>query len=136
MAILYTMRAITLICTQLPSGYIHNDLQCMRRLNESERTIHIYIQRFFQQAIKLGYQDNDGNMLCGDLLFSGHTISVVISSLAVIYYFPRGLRYLKYTIQAFCWIGIICMVISRTHYTIDVLLGYWLSVAVFRFANF
>lgn len=50
------MRAITLICTQLPSGYIHNDLQCMRRLNESERTIHIYIQRFFQQAIKLGYQ--------------------------------------------------------------------------------
>lgn len=35
-------------------------------------------------------------MLCGDLLFSGHTLAMVVSSLAVAYYLPESFRSLRY----------------------------------------
>lgn len=41
------------------------------------------------------FQDMDDEMLCGDLLFSGHTLAMVISSLTVAYYLPDSFRPLR-----------------------------------------
>ncbi|VDK76831.1 unnamed protein product [Litomosoides sigmodontis] len=128
---LYTMRTISLLCTQLPPGYIDNNKRCRSRSNHTGQEWDVITWRVLSQAGKLGFQDMDDEMLCGDLLFSGHTLAMVISSLTIAYYLPGPLRSLRYIPRVLSWIGMVCMVISRTHYTIDVLFAYWLSTAAF-----
>jgi shingomyelin synthase len=70
-------------------------------------------------------------MLCGDLLFSGHTLIMVVASLTIEYYLPASLKFLHYIPKLITMIGVMCLVLSRTHYTIDVIFAYWLSVGVF-----
>ncbi|KAM3723286.1 putative phosphatidylcholine:ceramide cholinephosphotransferase [Dirofilaria immitis] len=130
-ACLYTMRTISLLCTQLPPGYIDNNKRCRSQNNRTGQKWDIIAWRVLSQAGKLGFQDMDNEMLCGDLLFSGHTLAMVVSSLTVAYYLPDSFRPLRYIPRLLSWVGMICMVISRTHYTIDVLFAYWLSTAVF-----
>ncbi|CAD5221929.1 unnamed protein product [Bursaphelenchus xylophilus] len=128
---MYWMRTISMMATQLPSAYSNNEEKCRVQLNESERTWSIYWGRFLEQTIHVGFQDVENKMLCGDLLFSGHTLVMVISYLTVDYYLPRKWNVISYLPRFFMLAGMICMVLSRTHYTIDVLFAYWLSVGVF-----
>ncbi|TKR76649.1 hypothetical protein L596_017759 [Steinernema carpocapsae] len=127
--ILYCMRTISLLCTQLPSGYSHNDRKCRAPLPHFD--LAVFVQRILEQTIKVGFQDPNEKMLCGDLLFSGHTLIMVISGLTVPYYLPRRLRLLGWIPKLLSWIGMICMIISRTHYTIDVVFAYWCTTGVF-----
>uniref|UniRef100_A0A0M3HI00 PAP2_C domain-containing protein n=1 Tax=Ascaris lumbricoides TaxID=6252 RepID=A0A0M3HI00_ASCLU len=39
-------------------------------------------------------------MLCGDLLFSGHTISMVISPLTIGYYLPHSHKSLRFAMAS------------------------------------
>uniref|UniRef100_A0A915Q2E2 Sphingomyelin synthase-like domain-containing protein n=1 Tax=Setaria digitata TaxID=48799 RepID=A0A915Q2E2_9BILA len=130
-AFLYTMRMLSLLSTQLPSAYVDNNKRCRGRINHTSQEWNVFAWRALSQAAKLGFQDMDGEMLCGDLLFSGHTMVMVLTSLSISYYLPDSLRPLRYIPRVLSWIGMICMVISRTHYTVDVLFAYWLSTAVF-----
>lgn len=75
-------------------------------------------------------------MLCGDLLFSGHTLIMVVSALTVEYYLPANLRLCQYFPKLFMVVGIVCLIISRTHYTVDVIFAYLMSVGVFRQHHF
>jgi hypothetical protein len=65
-------------------------------------------------------------------LFSGHTLILVVAALTVEYYMPKHLKFVQYVPKTFMVVGVLCLIISRTHYTIDVIFAYWLSVAVFR----
>ncbi|EFP06128.1 CRE-SMS-3 protein [Caenorhabditis remanei] len=127
-ATLYAMRSITLAATQLPSGYTDNQGRCREQV---ESKASIFFERLFEQTIRIGFQSKD-QMLCGDLLFSGHTLVMVTCSLAVAYYLPKSIKPLQWLAHLSCFIGMICMIISRTHYTIDVIIAYWLSNMVFR----
>lgn len=127
-ATLYAMRSITLAATQLPSGYTDNKGRCR---DQVESKASVFFGRLFEQTIRIGFQSKD-QMLCGDLLFSGHTLVMVTCSLAVAYYLPKSIKPLQWVAHISCFLGMICMIISRTHYTIDVIIAYWLSNMVFR----
>lgn len=127
-ATLYAMRSITLAATQLPSGYTDNQGRCREQV---ESKASVFFGRLFEQTIRIGFQSKD-QMLCGDLLFSGHTLVMVTCSLAVAYYLPKSIKPLQWIAHLSCFVGMICMIISRTHYTIDVIIAYWLSNMVFR----
>ncbi|PIC41339.1 hypothetical protein B9Z55_008791 [Caenorhabditis nigoni] len=127
-ATLYAMRSITLAATQLPSGYTDNKGRCRDQVASKPS---VFFGRLFEQTIRIGFQSKD-QMLCGDLLFSGHTLVMVTCSLAVAYYLPKSIKPLQWIAHVSCFIGMICMIISRTHYTIDVIIAYWLSNMVFR----
>ncbi|KAK5981719.1 Phosphatidylcholine:ceramide cholinephosphotransferase 3 [Trichostrongylus colubriformis] len=71
-------------------------------------------------------------MLCGDMLFSGHTLAMVTCALTITYYLPSQWRILHWIPDSCAAIGMVCMIISRTHYTIDVFIAYWLSNFIFR----
>uniref|UniRef100_A0A914CCS0 Sphingomyelin synthase-like domain-containing protein n=1 Tax=Acrobeloides nanus TaxID=290746 RepID=A0A914CCS0_9BILA len=90
-----------------------------------------YLKRLLEQTIHIGFQDIEDKMLCGDLLFSGHTLVMIVSAYTVSYYLPTSKKWLGYFPKLFALIGMICMIISRTHYTIDVVFAYWLSLGVF-----
>lgn len=42
------------------------------------------------------FKDMDDSMLCGDLLFSGHTLAMVVSTLTIAYYLPDRLKILRF----------------------------------------
>lgn len=128
---LYTLRTLSMLITQLPSGYKYNNQRCRPALPKSALNFSIYLLRTLEQTVHVGFQDNTKQMLCGDLLFSGHTLIMVIASLTVDRYIDKSFAHLKWLPFSFAIIGIPCMVISRTHYTCDVVIAYLASKAVF-----
>lgn len=120
-----------MMCTHLPPGYIDNHHRCRARVPLDNRTWKMYLSRLLEQTIHVGFQDIEDKMLCGDLLFSGHTLVMVMSALTVGYYLPDDKKFLKYFPQFFAVIGTICMIISRTHYSVDVFFAIMLSVSIF-----
>ncbi|KAK6031492.1 hypothetical protein OSTOST_02351 [Ostertagia ostertagi] len=127
-ATLYAFRSVTLVFTQLPPGYENNDVRCREQVNI---TLSIFLSRLAEQAIRLGLQEKT-KMLCGDMLFSGHSLAMVTSALCIAYYLPTRWRLFQWITHFFTAIGMICLIISRTHYTNDVFIAYWLSNFVFR----
>ena len=67
-----------MLVTQLPAGYKNNDERCRPSLSKINRTISTYAIRTLEQTIHVGLQDNSKQMLCGDFLFSGHTLIMVL----------------------------------------------------------
>ncbi|KAI6177234.1 PAP2-C domain-containing protein [Aphelenchoides bicaudatus] len=131
LAILYFIRGVSMFGTQLPSGYSDNDRECRPQLEKEERTFVTYLSRVLEQSVHFGLQDTSKKMLCGDMLFSGHTLIMVTSSLVVEYYLPTNLRLVQYVPKLFTVFGIVCLILSRTHYTIDILFATVVSAGVF-----
>nr|CDJ85075.1 Protein SMS-1, isoform d [Haemonchus contortus] len=127
-ATLYAFRSVTLIITQLPPGYQNNAMRCRDQVNI---TLSVFLSRVVEQAIRAGFQEKT-KMLCGDMLFSGHTLTMVTSALCIAYYLPAKWRLLQWVSNFFAAVGMSCMIISRTHYTIDIFIAYLLSNFVFR----
>nr|CAD2176240.1 unnamed protein product [Meloidogyne enterolobii] len=132
-ACLYSFRTVMMLVTQLPAGYKNNEVRCRPSINKINRTLSIYLIRTLEQTIHVGLQDNSKQMLCGDFLFSGHTLIMVISALSISKYIDRRFKYIKWFPFCFALIGIPCMVISRTHYTCDVIIALLASKALFIF---
>nr|CAD2135905.1 unnamed protein product [Meloidogyne enterolobii] len=76
-ACLYSFRTVMMLVTQLPAGYKNNEVRCRPLINKINRTLSIYLIRTLEQTIHVGLQDNSKQMLCGDFLFSGHTLIMV-----------------------------------------------------------
>ena len=75
----------------------------------------------------------DDKILCGDLLFSGHTLIMVVCAWTFTYYLPNNKKWIGYIPKFLAVVGMVCMVISRGHYSIDVIFAYWLSIGVFTY---
>ena len=71
-------------------------------------------------------------MLCGDMLFSGHSLMMTISALTIAYYSPDRFKRLKHLPKLFMLVGMFCVSISHTHYFVDIIFAYWSCVFVFR----
>lgn len=77
--------------------------------------------------ITLGLTSKQGKILCGDLMFSGHTISLSLMYFFLVRYTPRRAWLLRWLMCPVAYFGMATMVLSGGHYTMDVLIGYWLS---------
>ncbi|KAK6023795.1 hypothetical protein OSTOST_10407 [Ostertagia ostertagi] len=69
--------------------------------------------------------------LCGDYIYSGHTIVLVVSALFIGEYSPRRWRILHIFSWLVALVGVVFLVISRGHYTLDVILSYFICTRVF-----
>ncbi|KAK5982345.1 Phosphatidylcholine:ceramide cholinephosphotransferase 3 [Trichostrongylus colubriformis] len=127
-ATIYGLRSVTLLITQLPPGYENNTMRCREQVNI---TFKLFLSRIVEQAVRAGFQGKS-NLICGDMLFSGHTLTMVTCALCVAYYLPARWRMFQWIPILFTAIGMACMIISRDHYTIDIFIAYWLSSFIFR----
>ncbi|VDK80675.1 unnamed protein product [Cylicostephanus goldi] len=59
-------------------------------------------------------------------MFSGHTVVLTIMYFVQLQYTPRG-----YLAAPITFLGISALVVSGGHYTMDVLIAYWLTSHVF-----
>lgn len=85
-----------------------------------------------------------GNTTCGDMVFSGHTMLLMLFGLTFHTYHKRtkdfwSVNGVKTLVWGWCVIGLLAILATRLHYTIDVLLGMYLSLTVWssyhRIAN-
>lgn len=85
----------------------------------------------------IGLSINGKHSYCGDYMYSGHTVMLTFCYLFIREYaFPLRLRTLSLKIVnllLFCCscTGVICVIISRGHYLIDILVAYYVTTRVF-----
>ncbi|KFM03694.1 Phosphatidylcholine:ceramide cholinephosphotransferase 2 [Aptenodytes forsteri] len=115
---LYLYRCITMYVTTLPVPGMH--FQCAPKLNGDSQA---KVQRILRLISGGGLSITGSHILCGDFLFSGHTVVLTLIYLFIKEYSPRHFWWY----HLICWLmsaaGIICILVAHEHYTIDVIIA-------------
>ncbi|KAI6173478.1 Phosphatidylcholine:ceramide cholinephosphotransferase 2 [Aphelenchoides besseyi] len=125
-AIMYLLRAAVLSVTLLPPSFNNREEICQPQSNQTGGN-----RIFLTYVVTLGLTSGQEKILCGDLMFSGHTVVLTIMYFTQLQYTPRGLVLLRYISTPITFLGIAALVVSGGHYTMDVLVAYWLTSHVF-----
>ncbi|GMS78934.1 hypothetical protein PENTCL1PPCAC_1109, partial [Pristionchus entomophagus] len=142
--ILFIMRAITISVTHIPPSYEDSEIICAEPTQDPSFPIAQYFMRILDIVQTLGLQTVENKLYCGDMLFSGHTTTAAISCFVLNHYTPKALWPMRIvslthrtprqtTLITMCVCAMVGAVMSRAHYTADVVLGYWISSLVFNF---
>jgi len=131
-ALLLNMRTLTISVTNLPvpntTGPCRDEFPDVHVLGRLKTTL-IY-------TFALGFRV-PGVFQCGDLIFSGHTTYIWLMTLHCIRVwrkvYPNELLYHpKWLLVAWCSFGTLCIVMWRQHYSVDVILGFFLTFFVWH----
>ncbi|VDN55449.1 unnamed protein product [Dracunculus medinensis] len=125
-ALCYTFRALCITILQVPVPSVHT--YCAPKLGSD---LGIILQRIQKIFWSLGIEQLRSRELCGDLIVSGHTISIFIALCTFKQYAPRRIAFLTYIYTVCAIIASACILLARKHYTFDVLLGYLTATRVF-----
>jgi len=126
-AIVYSLRAVTMLVTQVPVP--SRELYCSPKSNRTSAVI--IFERFMQLVSGFGLSINGQHTYCGDYIFSGHTLVLVLCYLTIREYSPRNCKVLHYLVWITCVTGVGMVLVARAHYAIDVFLGYYMTTRVF-----
>ncbi|VDM45304.1 unnamed protein product [Toxocara canis] len=128
-ALLYFGRCITMFVTQVPVA--DPNYYCAPRLTGDDLNLRNIILRALRTVTGIGLKINGKHVLCGDYIYSGHTVVLVTSCLFIREYSPRRWKPLHFLSLMVSAAGVILLLISRGHYSIDVIISYWISTRVF-----
>ena len=124
MTILYVMRALTLAATPLPPSY-----PMSVRVNACDPRANVTWGIVWDRVVGKVLTGGQAAGVCGDMLFSGHTM---LSTLCVLFtqkYTPKPHRIvLSIVMWALLVATVMFLLISRAHYTVDIIFAYWLSI--------
>uniref|UniRef100_A0A8C4N9R8 Sphingomyelin synthase 1a n=1 Tax=Eptatretus burgeri TaxID=7764 RepID=A0A8C4N9R8_EPTBU len=125
---LYLYRCITMAATILPVPGLH--FQCAPKLGND---VAGRVRRAFRLLAGGGMTLTGAHNLCGDYLYSGHTMVLTLCYLFCSQYCPSGVWSRPYLI--ICWLlstsGIICILLAHDHYTVDVIVAYYITTRLF-----
>lgn len=119
----YYYRAITMYVTALPKP--NPDYFCEPKLNHT--TPLIIFQRVLRLLSGMGLSINGKHNFCGDYIYSGHTMTLIMTYLVIKEYSPRRWFLFHWFSLGFTILGIVTLLLSRGHYSIDVLIAYWIT---------
>jgi len=127
--LLYMYRGATMFVTVLPMS--DPNYACAPKLNHTITFLEL-MSRVVTIVTGGGMSFSDNQKYCGDFIFSGHTMILMLCFLTVREYTPRGRRYLllHLTCLAGLLFGVSVLLLSRGHYSIDVLIAYWVTSRV------
>ncbi|EYC04176.1 hypothetical protein Y032_0089g2264 [Ancylostoma ceylanicum] len=117
-ALSYCFRALCITIFQVPVPSVHT--YCAPKTNGSFYIVSARVARMFWSA---GIEQLRPRELCGDLIVSGHTVTIFTSFYAFKYYAPKKLKPLSYMLNMLAFMAVIAILFARKHYTIDVVLG-------------
>ncbi|KAI8997898.1 PAP2 superfamily C-terminal-domain-containing protein [Pilobolus umbonatus] len=121
MGIIYIFRGITLLVTTLPSPLV---VEC--RPHEVELT-GTFIERLF-----FVFKVIDGSVLvCTDNIFSGHT-SMMMTCVMIWRVHSRMKRPFSWILYVMAAAGMIMIILTRYHYTVDVVLAIYITYTIWN----
>uniref|UniRef100_A0A1A8JTE1 Phosphatidylcholine:ceramide cholinephosphotransferase 1 n=1 Tax=Nothobranchius kuhntae TaxID=321403 RepID=A0A1A8JTE1_NOTKU len=123
---LYLYRCITMYITTLPVPGMH--FKCSPKLLGDWEA---QMRRIMKMIAGGGLSITGSHSMCGDYLYSGHTVMLTLTFLFIKEYSPK--RYWWY--QWLCWtlsaVGIFCILLAHDHYTVDVVVAYFITSRLF-----
>uniref|UniRef100_A0A672NIY5 Sphingomyelin synthase 2b n=1 Tax=Sinocyclocheilus grahami TaxID=75366 RepID=A0A672NIY5_SINGR len=94
---------------------------------------HSKIERVLQLVSGGGLSITGSHLMCGDFLYSGHTVMLTLTFLFIQEYSPRSLLWRCY--HVICWllsaVGVVCILIAHEHYSVDVVVAYFITSRLF-----
>lgn len=125
--LLYFLRAFCMLVTQVPVA--DTTYYCSPKNNNTG--FGIVFVRSIQLMSGGGLQINGKHTYCGDYIYSGHTLVLVLTYLVVREYSPRRYWILHWLVWLLSASGIFCILLSRGHYTVDVIIAYYITTRLF-----
>ncbi|KAL5281427.1 SGMS1 family protein [Megaselia abdita] len=126
-ALLYFMRSITMYVTVLPVS--STTYYCSPKTNSTSPLV--LAKKVFQLLSGFGLSINGKHTYCGDYIYSGHTVILVLGYLIIAEYSPRRFYVLHWSAWLSALVGVIFVLIAHGHYTIDVLIAYYVTTRMF-----
>ncbi|XP_043271419.1 phosphatidylcholine:ceramide cholinephosphotransferase 1-like isoform X3 [Venturia canescens] len=123
MGLLYLMRSITFYVTVLPVS--SKTYFCSPKLNHT--TPLIIIKRALHIMSGFGLSMNGKQTYCGDAIYSGHTVILVLCYLIIKEYSPRRCQLIHWLAGVIAAIGVVMVQLSHSHYTVDIIIAYWVT---------
>lgn len=127
----YYYRAITMCVTVLPKP--DQNYFCSPNLEDENITTNTTVI-IFERVLTLisggGLSMNGKHHYCGDYIYSGHTISLITAYLVIKEYSPRKWILFHRVALVFCIAGIVALLLSRGHYSIDCVIAYWATTRI------
>ncbi|XP_041077931.1 phosphatidylcholine:ceramide cholinephosphotransferase 2-like [Polyodon spathula] len=126
MGTLYLYRCMTMYVTTLPVPGMH--MKCAPKLHGDSQA---KLQRILKLISGGGLSITGSHILCGDFLYSGHTVMLTLTYLFIKEYSPS--RFWWY--HLLCWllsaVGVVCILLGHEHYTVDVVIAYYITTRLF-----
>ncbi|XP_061889604.1 phosphatidylcholine:ceramide cholinephosphotransferase 2 [Entelurus aequoreus] len=123
---LYFYRCITMYITILPVPGMH--MSCAPKLYGDS---YAKFQRILRLISGAGLSITKSHIMCGDFLFSGHTVMLTLTYLFIKEYSPRSFWWY----HLMCWllsaVGVVCILVAHEHYSVDVVVAYFITTRLF-----
>ncbi|XP_034040647.1 phosphatidylcholine:ceramide cholinephosphotransferase 1 [Thalassophryne amazonica] len=123
---LYLYRCITMYITTLPVPGLH--FKCSPKLLGNWEA---QMRRIMKMIAGGGLSITGSHTMCGDYLYSGHTVMLTLTYLFIKEYSPKRFWWYHWL----CWIlsavGILCILLAHDHYTVDVVVAYFITTRLF-----
>ncbi|KAM9445720.1 phosphatidylcholine:ceramide cholinephosphotransferase 2 [Clarias gariepinus] len=124
--ILYLYRIITMYVTTLPVPSTH--MNCAPKLyDDAVGKVH----RILQLLSGGGLSITGSHMMCGDFLYSGHTVMLTLTSLFITEYSPRRLWWYHVGCWLLSMVGVVFILVAHEHYSVDVVVAYFVTSRLF-----
>ncbi|XP_077461366.1 phosphatidylcholine:ceramide cholinephosphotransferase 2 [Stigmatopora argus] len=123
---LYLYRCVTMYITTLPVPGMH--MKCAPKLYGD---FHAKLRRVLDLISGAGLSITNSHILCGDFLYSGHTVVLTLTYLFIKEYSPRSFWWY----HLMCWllsaVGVVCILVAHDHYSVDVVVAYFITTRLF-----
>uniref|UniRef100_A0A915KZY5 Sphingomyelin synthase-like domain-containing protein n=1 Tax=Romanomermis culicivorax TaxID=13658 RepID=A0A915KZY5_ROMCU len=130
---LYLLRGVCMGVTWMAVPGKYHASRCVQpaSIEEYWSTVIIRVSRFML-SLGLSAGTEGDEILCGDLLYSGHTLMLVLTWYSIDIHVPlKKCRPLRLAACMVTFSGMIFIVMCRMHYTVDVLLAFMLTTVYF-----
>lgn len=123
---LYLYRCITMYVTTLPVPGMH--FNCSPKLFGDWEA---QLRRIMKLIAGGGLSITGSHNMCGDYLYSGHTVMLTLTYLFIKEYSHRRLWWYHWICWLLSVVGIFCILLAHDHYTVDVVVAYYITTRLF-----
>ncbi|CAL2035005.1 unnamed protein product [Caenorhabditis brenneri] len=125
-AMAYCFRALCVTIFQVPVPSVNT--YCAPKSNSSFELVAGRVVKMFWSA---GIEQLRPRELCGDLIVSGHTLTIFTAFLVFKTYAPPRIQPLSHVYHILAFTALFSILLARKHYMIDIVLGYTVSTRIF-----
>ncbi|XP_017539139.1 phosphatidylcholine:ceramide cholinephosphotransferase 1 [Pygocentrus nattereri] len=123
---LYLYRSVTMYVTTLPVPGMH--FKCSPKLFGDYEA---QLRRIMKMISGGGLSITGSHTMCGDYLYSGHTVMLTLTYLFIKEYSPRRFWWYHWICLGLSAVGIFCILLAHDHYTVDVVVAYFITTRLF-----
>lgn len=123
---LYMYRCITMYITTLPVPGMH--FKCAPKLLGNWEA---QMRRVMKMIAGGGLSITGAHTMCGDYLYSGHTVMLTLTYLFIKEYSPKRFWWYHWLCWTLSAVGIVCILLAHDHYTVDVVVAYFITTRLF-----